>query len=571
MKHVYQLILFLGLIATVETKAQNLSVGTPIEDAYRRLQLLGKIDSSISFTVRPLNQAALKGIDNVFDPTGSLKEEYAQGSNGVLYKSADASSVVQLLPFTIKQQYNTHNPYGWNDGSMIPAAGYQTQVTGGFFAKLKFFSIQLQPEFVYAQNPAFDGFTQVGNESAVWSAYYAVYNNTDLPERFGNTAYTKLFPGQSSVRLTFDPVSVGVSTENLWWGPGVRNSLLMSNTATGFLHATLNTTKPVKTPIGSIEGQLLSGKLTGSGYPPLVLGQTGGQDSRYRAKPKDWRYLSGLVLSYNPKWVPGLFFGLTRVFQVYKSDLGNSFNDYFPVFTQFSKKSVDSNNPTSIEDAKRRDQLTSVFVRWVWYDGKAEVYFEYGKNDHNFDTRDSFLDPAHSRSYTFGLKKIYDLSKTDQHIQVSAEVTQLSASANDLAIRNAGIWYTHSIVKDGYTNKGEVLGAGIGPGGSFQSMDVSWFKGLKRIGLQVERFQHNQDLYYRAFAKGELRRHWVDLGVGLSGDWDYKHFLFSARVIYISQLNYQWNLKQDYAYTYWDYVRRDANNFQVGLNVSYRF
>ena len=31
-------------------------------------------------------------------------------------------------------------------------------------------------------------------------------------------------------------------------------------------------------------------------------------------------------------------------------------------------------------------------------------------------------------------------------------------------IRNAGSWYEHSWVYDGYTNKGEVLGSAIGPG-----------------------------------------------------------------------------------------------------------
>jgi hypothetical protein len=559
------------LIPIKKTVAQNLSIGTPIEDTYRRLQLLGKVDSSISFTVRPLTRSALQLTENLFDPDNSLKSAYPQ-DNGGLYQTANGYGVVQILPFTIKQQYNTHNPYGWNDGSMIPSAGYQTQVSGGVFAKYKFFSVQFQPEFVYAQNRFFDGFTQAENQQSLWSAYYSVYNATDLPERFGTSAYTRLLPGQSSVRFTFDPVSIGVSTENLWWGPGVRNSLIMSNNATGFLHATLNTTRPVRTPVGSFEGQVVSAKLTNSGQPPLVLGQPGNRDKLYKVKPTDWRYLSGLVLTYNPKWVPGLFLGLTRSFQTYHSDMGSGFNDYFPVFSAFNKKSVDNaTNVTSTEDNKRRDEVTSLFLRWLWPDAKAEVYFEYGKNDHNWDLRDSFLDPAHSRSYLFGLKKIYSLSKADQYIQVSAEITQLSSSANDLAIRNAGVWYTHSQVRQGYTNNGEVLGAGVGPGGSFQSLDISWFKGLKRIGLQIERNEHNQDLYYLAFAKGELRRHWVDFSAGLSSDWDYKHFLLSARVVYINQLNYQWKLKEDLSRFYWNYNRSDANNFQFGLNLSYRF
>ncbi|MES2808663.1 MAG: capsule assembly Wzi family protein [Bacteroidota bacterium] len=550
--------------------AQTVPVGTPvIEDAYRRAQLLGKLDSNVSFTVRPLYplQAFRKGNASLFylDNDTSAKP--------VIYTTKNGKGLVQLLPITLMQQYNTHNPYGWNDGAMIPANGYQTLFSAGFYAKYKFLSVQFRPEFVYAENKFFDGFTQAQNEERVWKAFYGVKNGTDMPERFGSGAYTKLLPGQSSIRLNFDPVSVGVSTENLWWGPGVRNSLLMSNTATGFLHATLNTTRPIATPIGSFEGQVVGGKLVGSGYSPLVLGQPGNRDDLYKPKPDNWRYFSGLVLTYHPKWVPGLFLGLTRSFQTYQKDMGKSFNDYFPVFTGVTKVSTyDPVSGLTGEDAKNRDQLTSLFVRWYFTGAQAELYFEYGKNDHNWDLRDLFLDPQHSRAYLWGFKKIFNAgSRGDEHIQVSAEVSELSASANDVAIRHAGIWYTHSTIKQGYTNNGEVIGAGIGPGGSLQSLDISWFKGLKRLGLQVERYKHNQDLYYNAVNKGELRRHWVDLAIGLSSDWDYKNLLFSARMMYINQLNYQLNLKDDYSLFYFNYKRHDANNFQFGLNVAYRF
>src|SRR3546814_9488235 len=54
--------------------AQTLPVGSPLlEDYYRRLQLLGEVDSSISFSMRPLTADAL-GQTNVFDPEGVLGE-----------------------------------------------------------------------------------------------------------------------------------------------------------------------------------------------------------------------------------------------------------------------------------------------------------------------------------------------------------------------------------------------------------------------------------------------------------------------------------------------------------------
>jgi hypothetical protein len=88
-----------------------------------------------------------------------------------------------------------------------------------------------------------------------------IIGSADLPVRFGKDPYSRLSWGQSSIRLNFNPVSVGLSNENLWWGPGKQNSILMSNTASGFKHLTLNTIRPVNTPIGSIEGQIIAGRL----------------------------------------------------------------------------------------------------------------------------------------------------------------------------------------------------------------------------------------------------------------------------------------------------------------------
>src|SRR5690606_35171950 len=112
--------------------------------------------------------------------------------------------------------------------------------------------------------------------------------------RFGNGSYTKAFLGQSSIRLTLDPVSVGFSTENLWWGPGLHNSITMSNTAAGFAYVTLNTSKPIKTYIGSFEFQIVGGHLEKSGYPSSLLGDTATHQRYAVKKPEGWRYFSGI-------------------------------------------------------------------------------------------------------------------------------------------------------------------------------------------------------------------------------------------------------------------------------------
>lgn len=566
-------LLFFQLFFSAALRAQSLPVGTPVlEDTYRREQLLGQLDSSVSFMIRPVFPQQAFGTDDIFDPDRQFVSDGLL-STRALFNSADGKSTIQLLPVNWANQYNTHNPYGWNDGPMIPSAGYETLFSPGIYARWKFLSVQLQPEFVYAQNKNFDGFTQAADGNTAWHAWYNLYNRVDLPERFGTAAYSKVLPGQSSVRLTFGPVSAGVSTEDLWWGPGIRNSLVMSNNATGFLHLTFNTVRPLRTPIGSFEFQLIAGKLNPSGYSPLAPGQPGNEDSLYRAKPNDWRYLTGSVFTYNPKWVPGLFVGMTRVLQQYHQDMGSRIGDYVPLFLPILKQSY-VNTTTGIDniDASKGDQIASVFVRWLWPAANAEIYVEYGREDFSYNLKDLLLDPQHSRAYLWGFRKLIRLAARDAYLQVSVESTQLAKPADDLLERNSTPdWYANNLITAGYTNDGQVLGAGIGPGSGLQTLDLSWFHGIDRLGLMIERYEHSSDFYYQAFPGGEIRRHWVDYSVGLSHDWTSGHFVFTAGLTYIFEMNYEWKFNEDPFLAYGSQPSFNANNFKASAGVMYRF
>ncbi|MES2109278.1 MAG: hypothetical protein V4577_11040, partial [Bacteroidota bacterium] len=143
--------------------------------------------------------------------------------------------------------------------------------------------------------------------------------------------------------------------------------------------------------------------------------------------------------------------------------------------------------------------------------------------------------------------------------------------SDDVVNRKSGYWYAHSQVRAGYTNYGEVLGAGIGPGSGLQTLDVSWINGIKRIGLQIQRYEHNADFYYKAFAAGETRRHWVDYSGGISSDWDFDNILVSASLLYVRELNYQWKFRNDEDVSYYNQQSLDANNIKLSVSVTYRF
>jgi hypothetical protein len=338
----------------------------------------------------------------------------------------------------------------------------------------------------------------------------------------------------------------------------------MSNSAPGFKHLTLNTREPIKTAVGSFEGQLIAGRLENSGYGVLQPEWLYFGSSLYVPKPDNWRYLSGLALTWQPKWVPGLFLGLTRSSQLYHNDL-SKFGDYLPFFSSSNKLGVDE----ALDN--KRDNRSSVFMRWLWPEEQAEMYFEYGKNNTTGNARNQALDAARNRAYIFGLRKMLPFNKSrNENLLISIEATQLQET-NPTDIRNANSWYVNNYVRQGYTNRGEVLGAGIGPGGNSQTVDVSWVKGLKRLGIQLERYVHNNDFYFYAYENDrDSRRHWTDLSVAFNGEWNYKNFIFNAKLMGVNSLNYQWYLFQGPN----DDVNisgKDAFNVQMQAGLTYRF
>jgi len=547
---------------SINTNAQTLPVGMQgLEDFYRRAQLLGQIDSSVSFTVRPLIPYNAFKLKDGFYPD-STETRYnlldATGSGS----TKDGKLKWQLLPLTFLSQVNTHHPYGWNDGSMLPAKGLQTLISAGVFAEYGPLTIQFRPEVVLAANSSFDTFDK-DHYDIIVARYYDFYNNIDLPARFGSSGLTKLYWGQSSIRLNYKALSFGLSTENLWWGPGMRNSLLMSNTAPGFAHFTLNTRKPIQSPVGSFEGQIIAGRLENSGYGVLQPEREYFNQPLFVPKRDSWRYLSGIMITWQPKWVPGLFLGLSRSAQLYGADL-SSFSDYLP-FSGSRSQSIAS------QPINGKDKRNSYFMRWLWPEEHAEIYFEYGRNNYNGNGSDLSLEANSSRAYIFGVRKLFPFgSRKEEHLMLSAEVTQMQ-EPNEKNVLNLNSWYASKTIRQGYTNRGEVLGAGIGPGGNLQSIDISWVKGLKRLGLQFERLVHNNDLYYYLFNDSkDFRRHWTDLSIGAIGEWNYKNFIFSGKLQGIQSLNYQWFLFQAPGEPYM-VPGKDVFNLQIQAGISYRF
>lgn len=213
-------------------------------------------------------------------------------------------------------------------------------------------------------------------------------------------------------------------------------------------------------------------------------------------------------------------------------------------------------------------------MRWLWTQEHAEIYFEWGQYDNTQSALQQSLALNNVRAYIFGIRKLLPFgSSKDENILLGLEVSQLQEnSLNNILSGNE--WYVNRFIRQGYTNQGQELGAGIGPGGNLQTLNVSWVKGVKKLGLQFERYVHNNDLYYLTYTNTQdYRRHWVDLSIAAIGEWGYKNLIFNAKIQAINSLNYQWYLPTDPLKPVISlYVNGvDAFNLQLQAGVTYLF
>ncbi|MEI8109592.1 MAG: capsule assembly Wzi family protein [Chitinophagia bacterium] len=498
MKRQFFIYLLFICLLSYKSNAQQVIIGSLEEDSLRIAQLAGKFSSQLSFSVRPVE----------LHPT----------------KISWRKPVFKILPATVITQFNSAKPFGWNDGAMIAANGLQIMGRTGIYARYGIIEVQLAPEWVYAANKEYENSPEWGSNAG--------------------GLYNKIFPGQSSAGIRIGSLSLGISTQNLWWGPGQRSSLLMSNNAPGFLHAYIRSNRPAKTPIGTFEWQLIGARLDSDSSRPYENMHLKLTPVTY---PSSWRYQSAFVITYQPKWIPGLFLGMTRTLQRYQKDIGlggTSFlSRYVPVITKAFLKQNEQN-----DDAENTDQLASFFFRWLLPKSGWEFYGEWGYNDYNQNVRDYVMDATHSVAYIIGASKLYELRK--HQLWVGVESLQQSESASNL-LRGAGNWYVHG-GDNGYTHWNQIIGAGVGYGANLQSVWAKIINTQTKYSLLCQLNRINRD-------PNNYGNKWVDYAFSIQPFLQKKQIIVSPAITYIYSRNAFWLI---------DNVN---SNWNLRLHVFYNF
>lgn len=449
---------------TSGTLRHEVFASEPGESYLRYLQTVGKVPeypwSSRGFSQRELSR--LVPTDTALPWTDRLRDE-AREIGGFTYGSISPKATLR---------YNTAFAYGSNDGPVWAGRGLTSATQFGFYAAWGPVALTVAPLAFRAENQSFeiaptgrDGNASYGNPD---------FLGIDRPQRFGNSAYSQIDPGQSTLRVDLPYVAFGASTANQAWGPGQEFPILLGNNAAGFPHLFAGTSEPLDVWVAKLHTKVFWGELLQSDYSPV----TGSSRFVSGDEPGTRRFTTGFVLIAQPRGLPGLEVGAARFFHSIWPESGIP-RSYLTKFLQgFLKKDLAPDRvqgpqiPDSTEVGISDNQLISVFARWVLPHSGFEFHVEYGRDDHSYDIRDLTQEPDHSRAYTIGARKVFSVSPdklTAGRIEIlNFQLPQLTR------YRGEGEMYVHGLIRQGHTYKGQMLGsdAGVGTGaGSVMAVD----------------------------------------------------------------------------------------------------
>jgi LysM repeat protein len=372
-----------------------------------------------------------------------------------------------------KVTYNNNYPIGQNDGALWQGRGVNSMISGGAYFSYGRLKASVRPNLIYSANqdftlsrwPAPEGISQYSYEFSI----------IDYPQRFGDQSITKLDLGQSWIRGDYRQFSAGISTATTNLGPSIYNPIMLSNNAPGFLHFFIGTHEPLETRIGNVEGKFFWGRLKESDY----FDENESNNSRF---------INGLIISYSPEFLKGLNVGISRIFVKPTTDPGLSFGDYFLALGPMKKGE---------EDEINRLQMSSLFGRWKIPNYGFEFYAEWARNTPADNFRDMFLQPEYSRVYTMGFIKRFILNPGNW-LTLHYEMTQIERPRS-IEFRPSEPFYRSSSVIQGYTHKGQILGAGIGPGSNSQKVHIKYYWKYGMFGASFNRIVHDNTRLYENY------------------------------------------------------------------------
>lgn len=553
--------LFVVILVGKQGNAQILPVGS-LQDEQLKLQMLLSDSISYSSINRPYSGITYRKFSET--PVYDFGWWNRPMQNSEIEIAPDVRFGINPLFF--QNTVNSRFPHGENNQAAWYGRGANTEFMGGFYITSEYFTLNVHPHIIYQQNedylhPRFIFRDSDGNLRYVAEGIQA---QLDAPFRFGPDPYTTFDWGNSSFRLHYNKFEAGLSTEPLWWGPANRYPLIMSNNASGIPHFFTGTREPVTIPyVGDLQFKWIVG------YP---------EESQYYdgVGQGETRFTNAINLAYSPAIFRNLTFGFTRVYHLYEED-GFDIRNVLVIIDPLRRSKL-----VEVQGAdgrrQERNQTASFYMHLHLPEANAEIYGELYREDHSFNLRDFYMQPHHNSAYMFGFQKLF-YAPLSSFYKVNLEFTSLTMSQLQ-QVRNQTYYYTHSRIRQGHTNRGQILGAAIGPGSNSQYLGVDGYRNHYKYGFFIQRVANNDNFHFRTNPPevspsqnfGDFFRHWVDLNVGLNFLYGPGPYYLNAGVVWTKSFNYgRFNYGDLEDINQTNYEREDRTNVQLQVGLRYVF
>jgi len=202
--------------------------------------------------------------------------------------------------------------------------------------------------------------------------------------------------------------------------------------------------------------------------------------------------------------------------------------------------------------------MASVSIRWNRPEMGLEIYTEYARNDFPGDFKEFAHNPDRSAAFVLGVSEAFEI-KNGNTIKLLYESTNLSANQLQMvSIFSSPTYYVHYSIAHGYTENGQIIGAGIGPGSNTHVVQAQYFTPNSMFGLTGQVIRFNDDYILREYA-GALK-----YPSEFEFAYSAKYYRLFERFVAEVQLQYA-------KHYHWYFVPDQRNrNFQAMVNLRYR-
>ena len=325
------------------------------------------------------------------DPMSLIEYEYSTSLDTLLSEEIILRPIFSInkgskfsLVFKNEEFFNTGGPNLENMDIRWVGKGFGSYFAFEFLFQNKIIFFTMEPFYFLNQN--------LYSVNPVRPAHPSMSDRPDQFHRlndfryYNNSPFSKSGIKELSFFINYKQLGFGFSNANMWFGPGLHSSLMMSNNSKGFNHIMIGTLKEMRVKNIGINIRYIFSQLND------VL---------------DDPYYTAIVSTFTIYSDPIITFGFNRNYLSGGIATDRRFNIWdaaLLVFEPLFRSSKDLNYPEDWDPIDPWDQLLSGYLLLHYPLLNLKLFLELATNDHRMDWSDARAQPDHAMAYTIGFR-----------------------------------------------------------------------------------------------------------------------------------------------------------------------